>query len=380
MAYTQKIWKNRQSEYPNRRVLTPTGNADEYDVARSEGVVTEEGDLLDADNLNDLESRIKAGFEEKADFNNGIHTYTHTKSGTVHNLTGPEMKETIGNIRFVATADWNPGDTLTINGINARCHNTVMERVENDVLFKQYARLELTVAYTVNGYYSCFFKSGGGVPDGLTALPVNNVLIWQRCAGLKTSYTTVAQVLADTATLKALINSANAMEYLIRSTAIQEVVLANSTAVLYLDESMPFINPDMATTSLPYGTVTTTSDNNGGDLFKAFNTNESSGYIASGAGKYIEWKTSGNTKGRWGYKVTAQDTYGTDAQVKFQGIDIDGNVFDMTDTITLPKNTLMTVTAKPTTKRIVGFRVYIVRASQGSNNWIYLKNCKVYGI
>jgi len=63
MAYTQKTWKNRQSEHPNRRVLTPTGNPDEYDIARSEGVVAEEGDLLDADNLNDLEKRVKTAFD-----------------------------------------------------------------------------------------------------------------------------------------------------------------------------------------------------------------------------------------------------------------------------------------------------------------------------
>ena len=269
---------------------------------------------------------------------NGIHTYTHTKSGTVHNLTGAELKETIGNIKFVAVADWNPGDTLTINGINARCHNTLMERVENDVLFKQYARLELTVAYTVNGYYSCFFKSGGGVPDGLTALPVNNVLIWQRCAGLKTSYTTAAQVLADTATLKTLINSANAMEYLIRSTTIQEAVLANANAVSILDKSMPVITPSMKSTSSPYGTVTKADGHFNTGVYKAFNyteigTNNSDGSAYSGQpGGWVQYNFSGD-RPVWLYKSQIRPTYVNTSGVvmRMQGVLADGTVVRLSD-------------------------------------------------
>lgn len=66
MAFLKKIWANRQSEYPNRRKLVPTGTENEYEVSRSEGTVLNEGDLLDADNLNDLEERIGAAFNEIA--------------------------------------------------------------------------------------------------------------------------------------------------------------------------------------------------------------------------------------------------------------------------------------------------------------------------
>lgn len=107
MAYTQKTWKNRQSEHPNRRVLTPTGNPDEYDVVRSEGVVAEEGDLLDADNLNDLESRIKAGFAATAETDTGIQLYTHS-SGT---LSG---NGTNGRVKATATATYS---RFTIGGV-----------------------------------------------------------------------------------------------------------------------------------------------------------------------------------------------------------------------------------------------------------------------
>ena len=63
MAYEKKTWKNRQSEYPNRRTLTPVDGQDNtYDVARAEGLVMEEGDAFDQKTMQDLEDRIAAGF------------------------------------------------------------------------------------------------------------------------------------------------------------------------------------------------------------------------------------------------------------------------------------------------------------------------------
>lgn len=67
MAYEKKTWVDRQSEYPGRRKLTATGTADVYDVAREEGLIVEEGDALNAQNLNALEGRIETGLGEKAD-------------------------------------------------------------------------------------------------------------------------------------------------------------------------------------------------------------------------------------------------------------------------------------------------------------------------
>ena len=63
MAYEKKTWKNRQSEYPNRRTLTPVdGQENTYDVARAEGLVMEEGDAFDQKTMQDLEDRVAAGF------------------------------------------------------------------------------------------------------------------------------------------------------------------------------------------------------------------------------------------------------------------------------------------------------------------------------
>lgn len=72
MAYEKKTWKNRQSEFPNRRTMTPVdGQENAYDVTRSEGLVLEEGDAFDQNNMNDLELRIESGISEA-----GFFTYT----------------------------------------------------------------------------------------------------------------------------------------------------------------------------------------------------------------------------------------------------------------------------------------------------------------
>lgn len=63
MGFEKKTWVNRSTEFPTRRVLTPvSGEANTYDVSRSEGTITEAGDAFDATNMNDLEGRIEAGF------------------------------------------------------------------------------------------------------------------------------------------------------------------------------------------------------------------------------------------------------------------------------------------------------------------------------
>jgi hypothetical protein len=62
MAYNPKTWVDRVSQYPNRRLLTATGTANTYDVTRTEGTVMAAGDILNATNLNALETRIYNAF------------------------------------------------------------------------------------------------------------------------------------------------------------------------------------------------------------------------------------------------------------------------------------------------------------------------------
>ena len=66
MAFKKKTWKDRMVEYAGRRKLTniSTNQSIICDVARSEGTVSQEGDALSSQNLNDLEQRIEDGFTE----------------------------------------------------------------------------------------------------------------------------------------------------------------------------------------------------------------------------------------------------------------------------------------------------------------------------
>lgn len=65
MGFIKKIWKDRISEFPTRRSLTKTdGTSELVTVARSEGMISEEGDAFSAENMNDLENRVEEGFSE----------------------------------------------------------------------------------------------------------------------------------------------------------------------------------------------------------------------------------------------------------------------------------------------------------------------------
>ena len=59
MAYEQKEWIDRVSEYPMRRQLTDEeGNVELVTLERADGEVSAEGDAFSAANMNDLEQRV----------------------------------------------------------------------------------------------------------------------------------------------------------------------------------------------------------------------------------------------------------------------------------------------------------------------------------
>lgn len=65
MGFTKKTWKNRIAEYINRRRITmEDGSTSLVTVARYEGTISQEGDAFNAANMNDLEDRIEAEFNE----------------------------------------------------------------------------------------------------------------------------------------------------------------------------------------------------------------------------------------------------------------------------------------------------------------------------
>ena len=79
---------------------------------------------------------------------------------------------------------------------------------------------------------------GGGspaVPDGKTVTPTDDATIWQKCGGITNpTHVTVAQILADTTVLLALINSPNAVDYLVRSKTFVTSICSDQTAMQYI--------------------------------------------------------------------------------------------------------------------------------------------------
>lgn len=71
------------------------------------------------------------------------------------------------------------------------------------------------------------------LPNGSTALPVNDIQMWLKCAAIrdKTSYTTLSDVLGDTETFIALCADSNACDYMARSTTWASGVTADATAM-----------------------------------------------------------------------------------------------------------------------------------------------------
>lgn len=69
MAFEAKTWVDRVSEYPTRRTLTKEdGSTEIVTVTREEGTVSQEGDAFNAENMNDLEARIKAITDDIYDY------------------------------------------------------------------------------------------------------------------------------------------------------------------------------------------------------------------------------------------------------------------------------------------------------------------------
>lgn len=85
----------------------------------------------------------------------GVHVYTHTKEGTVHNFAGEGATG-----RAKITADFNPGDTIQLNG-EPVTGTSGSEPVNGDTLVK--GQWVLFVADAEGGQIN--FKGGGGLSD-----------------------------------------------------------------------------------------------------------------------------------------------------------------------------------------------------------------------
>ena len=88
MAFQKKTWKDRVSEQPQRRLITPVGGGTSttVDVTRQEGIVIQEGDAFSAANMNDLENRIKTTLDADEASIRTINTRSTTNANNIASL------------------------------------------------------------------------------------------------------------------------------------------------------------------------------------------------------------------------------------------------------------------------------------------------------
>lgn len=80
MAFVTKTWKDRLVEFSGRRKLKNVSTNEEiiYDVSRSEGTIMQVGDQFSAENMNNLEQRIKTEFDS---VNSSLNDHMNNRIG-----------------------------------------------------------------------------------------------------------------------------------------------------------------------------------------------------------------------------------------------------------------------------------------------------------
>jgi len=125
-------------------------------------------------------------------------------------------------------------------------------------------------------WYQIFGKSN--IPDGRTVEPTDDIQIWLNCANIwDKTYTTLAEVLADTDTLSALIASENAVDYMVRSTT-----WAVATALV----------PKMTSNNTPEGLCFASSVSGSYPIWRAFDRDDSTEWGPADANvpQYVGYK------------------------------------------------------------------------------------------
>jgi hypothetical protein len=116
------------------------------------------------------------------------------------------------------------------------------------------------------------------LPNGKTVTPTDDIQKWLNCAGIfdKATYTTLADVLADSTTLLALMSSNNASDYLVRSTS-----WATASGLV----------PTMTSNTTPSGVVSASQENASSayKAYKAFDNDNSTGWYVNDEVSTNQW-------------------------------------------------------------------------------------------
>lgn len=196
MGFTKKTWKNRIAEYINRRLITmEDGSTNLVTVARDEGTISQEGDAFNAANMNDLEDRIEAEFNEVTQSLTNLNDSKKTYLRLVLPNIAADAKAVCDYINknylmgqitpmysiefdvVASNADWFSGVLSTDSNVDSNARTVwgiVQQRtasVENSTLYK-------------------YFASGTGGASSVSAL--DHVKSFIDVSTILKSYTTIA--------------------------------------------------------------------------------------------------------------------------------------------------------------------------------------------
>lgn len=164
--FSAKEWKARLVEFAGRRSLRNVANGETttYDVSRSEGQVSQEGDAFNTKNMNDLEQRVANGF---ANAKTAVDTLNRDLNG----------------LKFAQDADGNWG--YKIGGADPVIPFRRAAYTSQMVTLGDNESAKFTFG-TVSGFKLLSYTLKTDFPDRQVYLYVNNVKIDECASGTKT--------------------------------------------------------------------------------------------------------------------------------------------------------------------------------------------------
>ena len=189
------------------------------------------------------------------------------------------------------------------------------------------------------------------IPDGSTVLPTDDIEILLNCANIWDSpITTLSELLADSTTLEAVINSNNAIDYLVRSTS-------------FASEN-PLV-PKMTSNTTPSGECIASSNASNQEKYKAFDDDTSTQWSANNVNydgsNYIGYNfgsTKKVAKAIFTPRYLPNYTPAVVASVKYQGSNDGTNWTDVSSAVSIQITTLDTQTPVETLFNNANYQYY----------------------
>lgn len=181
--FEKKLWSDRLSEYPTRRVLTDFTTRQEQivEVARSEGTIMQEGDTFSQENMNGLENRIAdafnllykmAGFEEYAEDVTYIRNDYCVNDNKLYKCIIAEGTETIGEFSPASWLETSLAEAIKTLGPN----DTVLSTSTTKALSANQGRLLNNKITGVSTTVSGLRDDVTGLDTGLKSLNNNGLI------------------------------------------------------------------------------------------------------------------------------------------------------------------------------------------------------------